>query len=274
MQVWDDILATAVVGTEQREFKLAAREDELGRLLAQLDNTDREGSLLRAASVVALYRSAGVAPSVDTHALPEACVPDEASRSSEASGQQLALMLDGEFREVLPEWLAAMHNAHKRVPEEHLRALLDHGSVEPPLRRAIVDVIGKRGEWLAAQNPDWLYATRRDEKHVWETGSREERLLLLKHLRATDPTKARELLATTWLQESAKDRVVFLEQFASGVNSSDEPFLNEALNDRSVEVRRTGRTLLASLPNSDFSRRLKDLANQVLSFNKPLIGKA
>src|SRR6185369_3042992 len=142
------------------------------------------------------------------------------------------------------------------------------------LRRAIVDVIGQRGEWLAAQNPDWYYAIQKDDKDVWETGSREERLLLLEHLRTTDPTKARELLATTWPQESAKDRVAFLEKFTTGVNSSDEPFLNEALHDRSVEVRRAARTLLASLPNSDFSRRLKDLANQILSFKKPLIGKA
>jgi hypothetical protein len=274
MQLWDDILATAVVGTEQREFRLAAREDELGRLLAQMDNDDREVSLLSAASVVSLYRSAGIAPPADMQQLPEVCFPDEALRSSPASGQHLALMLDGEFREVLPEWLAAMHKARKRVPEEHLPALLDQGRAELSLRRAIAHVIGERGEWLAAQNPDWYYAIQRDDKDVWETGSREERLLLLEHLRSTDPTKARELLATTWPQESAKDRVVFLEKFAAGVNSSDEPFLNEALRDRSVEVRRAARTLLASLPNSHFSRRLKELANQVLSFKKPLIGKA
>ncbi|HET7287227.1 MAG TPA: DUF5691 domain-containing protein, partial [Pyrinomonadaceae bacterium] len=169
---------------------------------------------------------------------------------------------------------AAMHKARKRVPEEHLPALLDHGSVETSLRRAILGVIGERGEWLAAQNPDWYYAFRRDDKDLWETGSREERLLTLEHLRNTDPTKARELLATTWPQESAKDRVVFLEKLAIGVNAGDEPFLNEALQDRSVEVRRAARTLLASLPNSHFSRRLKELANQMLSFKKPLIGKA
>ena len=126
MQIWDDILATAVVGTEQRELKLAAREDELGHLIAQIDNTDREGSLLSAASVVALYRSAGVAPPVDSHQLPEVSYPDEANRASAESAQHLALMLDGEFREALPEWLAAMSKARKRVPEEHLPALLDH----------------------------------------------------------------------------------------------------------------------------------------------------
>jgi hypothetical protein len=274
MQIWDDILATAVIGTEQRELKLAAREDELGRLLGQIDDKDRDSSLLTAASVVALYRSAGVAPPADAQPLPETSAADEVIRSSAASGQLLASMLGGEFSEVLPEWLAAMYRARKRVPEEHLPALLDHGRLDISLRPLIVTVLGQRGEWLAAQNPDWHYATRRDEKEVWETGTRDERVVLLEHLRTTDPMKASELLAVTWPQESAKDRVVFLEKFAVGLNAGDEPFLNEALHDRSVEVRRTARTLLAALPSSDFSRRLQGLAHQILSFKKPLIGKA
>ena len=273
MQTWEDILATAVVGTEQREFKLATGEDELGRLLGQLRNTDREGSLLSAASVVALYRGAGIAPPVDTLTSGEACDRDDASRGSVRTGQHLAFMLDGEFREVLPEWLAAMNKARKRVPEEHLPALLDYGRLETSLREMIVAVLGRRGEWLAARNPDWVYATRRDEKDVWETASRDERLLLLAQLRSTDAARARELLATTWAQESAKDRVVFLEKFATGLSPSDEAFLNEALQDRSVEVRRVARTLLAALP-SEFSRRLQELASEVLSFKKALIGKA
>src|SRR5687767_13693509 len=111
MQTWDELLATAVVGTEQRDFNLAARGDELGQLLAQTNNADREGSLLTAAAVLALYRSAGVAPPVDTQTAPEACAPDAAQRGSAASGQHLALMIDGQFREVLPKWLAAMNKA-------------------------------------------------------------------------------------------------------------------------------------------------------------------
>ena len=273
MQTWDDILATAVVGTEQRELRLAEGDDELGRLLAQISSTDREGSLLSAASVVALYRSAGVAPPADTQPLAEACAQDEMSRASLASGQHLALMLEGEFKEVLPEWLAAMNRAHKRVPEEHLPALLDHGRMEPALRRMIVAVLGRRGEWLAAQNPDWVYAIQRGEKDVWETGSREERLLLFEHLRSVEPTRARELLATTWSQEPVRDRVMFLGKFAIDLNSSDEPFLNEALHDRSIEVRRAARMLLTGLPHSELSRRLKELVGQVVSFKKPLIGK-
>ncbi|HEU5460535.1 MAG TPA: DUF5691 domain-containing protein [Pyrinomonadaceae bacterium] len=273
MQTWDDILATAVVGTEQRELRFAAREDDLGSLLAQISNTDREGVLLSAASVVGLYRSAGVAPPADTQLLPEASEQDEASRANRASGQHLALMLEGEFREVLLEWLAATNSAHKRVPEEHLPALLDLGRDQWNLRSTIIPVLGKRGEWLAAQNPDWSYATQRDEKDVWETGERQDRELLIEHLRDVDPGRARELLTTTWSQESAPERVAFLGRFVPGLSSSDEPFLNEALHDRSADVRSVARRLLARLP-SEYSRRLKELANQTLSFKKPLMGKA
>ena len=274
MQTWDDILATAVVGTEQREPRVVAREDELGSLLAQMSSTDREGLLLSAASIVGLYRSAGVAPPADTQPLLEACDEDDASRVNRTSGQHLALMLEGEFTEVLPEWLAAVSSAHKRVPEELLPALFERGREELSLRESIVAVMGRRGAWLASQNPDWVYATPREEKDVWETGTREERLLLLNQLRSVDPAKARELLATTWSQESAQDRAAFLDKLSTGLNSSDEPFLNEALNDRSRDVRRVARILLAVLPDSELSRRYKELANEILSFKKPLIGKA
>lgn len=274
MQTWDDILATAVVGTEQREFKLVAREDELGSLLAQINSADREVSLLSAAAVVALYRNAGAAAPVDTQALPEACSEDDVSRGSRATGRHLAMMLNGEFDDVLPEFLEALAKAGRRVPEELLPALLDHGHLKPSQRRAIAAVLGRRGVWLAAQNPEWAYATPRDEKDVWETGSQEERLYLLGHLRSVDPAKALELLATTWSQESAKDRTYFLARLAIGLSSSDEAYLNQGLQDRSADVRRQARGLLAGLPNSEFSQRVKAVASQMLSFKKPLIGKA
>lgn len=273
MQTWDDILATAVVGTEHRELRLPAREDELGRLLAQIGNTDRESLLLSAASVVGLYRSAGVVPPSDTQSLPDECDREDLIRGNRASAQHLALMLDEEFREVLKEWLAAMSRAHKRVPEEHLPALLSLGRDQWNYHSMILPVLGKRGEWLASQNPDWSYATQRDEKVVWETGERQDRELLIEHLRDVDPARARELLATTWSQEPANERVAYLARFVPGLSSSDEPFLNEVLHDRGVHVRRVARDLLARLP-SEFSRRLKELANQVVSFKKPLMGKA
>jgi hypothetical protein len=273
MQTWDNILAAAVIGTEHRQLDIVATESDLQHLLRQLSSTDPETELLSAASIVALYRKAGVTSSTDAHDLPEPAVLEERSRSSHASAQHLALMLSGEYREVLSEWLTLTDNASRRVPEELLPALLDHGSYDASLRAKIIAVLGQRGQWLARQNSDWSYVIQKDEKETWETGGREARLLLLDQLRNSDPAKARILVTSTWAQESARDRAAFLDRFATGLSANDEAFLIEALRDRSAEVRRTARTLLAGF-QSEFSRKLRELAHQLFSFRKPLIGKA
>src|SRR5262249_42282984 len=124
------------------------------------------------------------------------------------------------------------------------------------------------------QNPEWNYATQRDAKELWETGDRTQRLSLLSNLRKCDPGLARELLATTWSQESAKDRTAFLERLGVGVSYDDEEFLNKALLDRSADVRRVARETIPMLTNAQFTKRLKDLTAQVVTFKKPFLGSA
>src|SRR5688500_17199482 len=116
MQTWTDIVATAVVGTEQQELVLAPQDDELGHLLSQIESTDRESRILNAASLVTLYRRAGLVPATDTNVSFEVCEADEKPRVSNEAGQHLALMLEGEFKVVLHEWLRAVEMAGARVP--------------------------------------------------------------------------------------------------------------------------------------------------------------
>ncbi|MBD0269110.1 MAG: hypothetical protein ICV77_12555, partial [Cyanobacteria bacterium Co-bin8] len=52
-----------------------------------------------------------------------------------------------------------------------------------------------------------------------------------------------------------------------GLSLADEPFLEEALTDRSKEVRRTAADLLASLPKSRLCRRLVEQVQQHVFFN-------
>ena len=274
MTIWQEILATAVVGTERQELSLPLEKDEIGRVLSGLDVSDREGALLRAAAVVSLYRRSGFRPLADAHSPAEVCEKEETEACSSEASQHLALMLAGEFKEALPEWLTALGSARRRVPEEHLPALLDKGQTEQGLRPLILPVIGSRGRWLASQNSAWQWAAARDESEVWETGSRDERLFLLRQLRAADPTRARELLSATWNAEAAKDRQTFLETFISRMSDTDEPFLSEALRDRSAEVRRTAGELLLRLPSSRLRRRVSERVSALLSYQRPKLGKA
>ena len=154
-------------------------------------------------------------------------------------------MLSDEFRELLPEWLAALAAVNKRVPEELLPSLLAHGKSNDALREAINQVIGVRGVWLAAQNSDWDFVIGKLDESVWETGSRLQRLALLEKLRASDSARARELVAETWSEEKPEDRAAFLTTFITGLSLADEPFLEAALDDRRKEVRKAAADLLA-----------------------------
>jgi hypothetical protein len=239
----------------------------LGHLLARLDGPEREQVLLRAAAAVSLYQRAGQLPEARGEPLPPPCERDEQPRCSPHAGQRLALMLQGQYQEVLPEWLAAVARAGQRVPENLLPDLLDLGRAQSDLRDAIGPVLGQRGRWLAAQNPDWDYGATGDgdDETLWQTGRRAARRALLQRLRGQDPARARELLAATWAEETPEDRAAFLSTLQTGLSRADEPFLEEALDDRRKEVRRTAADLLARLPESGLSQRMLERVRPLLT---------
>ncbi|NUP23534.1 MAG: hypothetical protein HOZ81_47270, partial [Streptomyces sp.] len=67
---------------------------------------------------------------------------------------------------------------------------------------------------------------------------------------------ARELLTTTWATERAEDRLMFLDSLRTGLDADDEPFLEQALADRSRNVRATAAELLSALPGSALAARM------------------
>src|SRR5262249_1614132 len=176
---------------------------------------DREGSLLGAASLASIYERAGSLPLKDTQPTPKACEPDAAPRCGERAAIHLTMMLRGEYRDLLPEGMAKAAAAGGRAPEELLPQLLELGRTRE-LLEAILPVLGARGRWLAAQNPDWSYAVGGFDETLWETGNSEQRRAVLAELRKRDTTRARELLASTWSQESPKDRADFLAALENG----------------------------------------------------------
>jgi Family of unknown function (DUF5691) len=282
MDLWNDIVAAAVLGVERRPFEIPRSDGALGALLARLDPTDREGALLAAAGAVALYRRAGRLPRPASAPIAPACPPDERPACSSRAARRLATLLEGNHRALLPEWLAELDRAGWRVAEVMLPDLLELGRAQPDLRPAILPALGVRGRWLAAQNLDWSYASfelRVLSSEVeseqlktlnskltteWETGTRAARLTLIREVRGVAPELARELIATTWASEKADDRAAFLGLFDVGLSMDDEPFLESALDDRGKEVRRAAAALLRRLPESRLVARMLDRVQPLL----------
>ena len=175
MNIWQDIHTTALVGTERKTLTPISQTNQLSELLSQINYSDPEGALLSAAAIISLYQKAREIPITDNQPLPTPCQIDDNLSCSPLSAQHLKVMLLKERQQLLPEWLAAAAVARKQIPPYYLPELLELGRTSPHLRLAIMPVLGKRGSWLAAQNPEWDYVVGEDIEVTWKIGSSEER---------------------------------------------------------------------------------------------------
>ncbi len=262
---WQEILSAATLGTERANVAFAPITGQVGELIKQIDASNAERYLLRVSALITLYRKAGRVPSLTKTLPPPACEPDELPRCSPMAASRLASILSGSYRNTLPEWLMLAEGNGARAPEELLPELLDWGAANPDHIELLLPVIGRRGLWLASLNPAWemiqtaqiaISAQANQLEEIWQTGDRKSRRLLLRLVRGKSAALGRNLVASTWGEESAKDRAAFLETFEANLNMQDEPFLETALDDRSKEVRQTAASLLARLPQSGLVERI------------------
>ncbi|MFE2207380.1 DUF5691 domain-containing protein [Streptomyces rubiginosohelvolus] len=270
---WEELVTSALLGTDRRPP--APRGGPVP--------ADAPAALLDAAALHTVRRRAGLLPAVP-EARPEPAAPDPRPALPEAARHRLAHLLAGrsapsgggrrgtapDLTELIPQWLAIADRRGFRAPAALLPALLDAARARTDLRPQALAFAGPRGMWLAGLNPDWKFALRGSASgapqpdltdpdavaRLWEEGLFAERVALLDAVRAQDPPAALALLATTWPAERAEDRLMFLDSLRSGLGGADEPFLEQALSDRSRNVRATAAELLSALPESALAGRM------------------
>ena len=168
------------------------------------------------------------------------------------------------------------------LPSKLLPAALDAGKRSTTLRGALLPVLGPRGRWLAARNPDWEYASSAVRpthaaaevgQLAWQEASHSDRLAFFCQLRQQNPAAARELLLAGLGELPAKERIEFVIGVSVNLQPEDEVLLEPLLKDRSREVRATAASLLARLPDSVHARRLIAWLAPLVTLHKGLFGK-
>ena len=157
--------------------------------------------------------------------LPSPSKKESTTPCSQQSSNHLSLILNGTYEPALSEFLSQLINNKKALPPQMLPDLLDQCLSSPELWQKLRFSIGERGEWLIQQNPDWQILTATPQKIDWETGTRDQRIALLKHLRKTEPRKVIPIIKETWEEDSLKDRVKFIESLKINLSKKDESFL-------------------------------------------------
>ncbi|MFJ5729724.1 DUF5691 domain-containing protein [Streptomyces paradoxus] len=269
---WEGLVTTALLGTDRRTPPGTA------------PGPDAPLALLDAAAVATVRRRAGLRPARAAER-PQAAPKDARPALPPAAARRLAMLLADrpgpsgggrrgaapDLTELLPQWLAVANARGFAPPPQVLPALLDAARGRTDLRPAALEFAGPRALWLARLNPDWRFALRaapgggaalphvQDDdgiRQLWQEGLFAERVALLSALRSRDPAAARDLLVTTWATERAEDRLMFLDSLREGLGPDDEPFLEQALADRSRNVRATAAELLSALPGSALAARM------------------
>ncbi|MEU0003115.1 DUF5691 domain-containing protein [Streptomyces sp. NPDC006314] len=269
---WEDLVTHALLGTDRRPLAHGT--------------SDRTApvALLDAAAVATVRRRAGLRPARAARR-PEPAPEDPRPALPGAAARRLAMLLadrsggaaggrrgsSPDLMELLPQWLAAANAHGYAAPPQALPVLLDAARGRTDLRPAALAFAGPRALWLARLNPDWRFALRAAPgggaalpdpgdaeavRRLWQEGLFAERAALLGVLRARTPALARDLLASTWATERAEDRLMFLDSLRTGLSAEDEPFLEQALGDRSRNVRATAAELLSGLPDSALAARM------------------
>ncbi|WP_055493249.1 DUF5691 domain-containing protein [Streptomyces sp. TP-A0356] len=269
---WEELVTVALLGIDRRTPPWLPP----GR--------EAPAALLDLAAVETVRRRAGLRPAPAGPRL-EPAAADPRPPLPPAAARRLAMLLSDrpgqggggrrgtapDLMELLPQWLSLANEHGFAPPPEALPGLLDAARGRTDLRPAALAFAGPRALWLARLNPDWRFALRSapgggselpspDEpdrvQRLWKEGLFAERVALLSALRARQPAVARALLATSWATERAEDRLMFLDSLRTGLESADEPFLEQALSDRSRNVRATAAELLSALPESALAARM------------------
>lgn len=169
--------------------------------------------------------------------------------------------------------------AGKTLPASVLPSALIAGQRQQALRAALLPVLGHRGRWLAAQNPDWKYAADTGARApepatVWEHGTFVDRLAWFRSLRGKDPAAARSLLQGSLGELAAKERLEFLQAMGPSLQPEDASLLEPLLaKDRSRDVRYEAARLLALLPDTAHAQRLRGWIAPLVTPRRGLLGK-
>ncbi|MFB7435776.1 DUF5691 domain-containing protein [Streptomyces microflavus] len=270
---WEELVTSALLGTDRRPPVAPG-----GHVPA-----DGPVALLDAVALHTVRRRAGLLPAVPG-ARPEPTPHDPRPQLPEAARHRLAQLLADraapaasgrrgaapDLTELIPQWLATANRRGFRAPAALVPPLLDAARARTDLRPQALTFAGPLGLWLAALNPEWKFALRGSAggslvpdtsdpeavRRLWEEGLFAERIALLDAVRVREPGAALALLTTTWPTERAEDRLMFLDSLRTGLGAGDEEFLEQALADRSRNVRATAAELLSALPSSAFAGRM------------------
>ena len=266
MNIWKDIVKQALIGTERGQLPEATK-NQLQKFGIDI-NADSAEIILKASALLSKMKRAGYQPIKNITEPPVIALPETQIICSTTSVRHLMLIMSGGYKDALPEFLAILAEVGKRLPEEVLPEVLEMGKNKQKQWDLFRKIIGERGEWLVRQNPEWQYIILDTNIENWETGTKAERLALLRHWRTAEPLQALKMLQSSWKFENINDKLDFLKILEINLSTADEVFLEKSLDAKRKEERKLAAKLLSKIPESQLIQRMYQRIAPLLSIQK------
>jgi Family of unknown function (DUF5691) len=271
MDFWNNIINTAMIGTDKKNIdaaELSADLQEAATIIQANEAIDREEKFLQITALAFNYRQAGVTPFHKEEIILQQCPPEEKSYCNAAAMQVLKDIQSEESIPLLKFWLQQCNAKDQLVQPELIPSLLAEGVQQKKLQTDIAACCGKRGDWLGGFNETWNFSQNQTAEQLWQTGTPEQRKAILKDTFAINPSLAREWLQQTWAQEDASTKTSFLEIFSTNISEADITFLESLSAEKSKKVKDEAIRLLKQIPASPVVQLYQQVLQQSVELKK------
>ena len=275
MSIMDPLVRSALIGIREGSEADSATGTAIDSL--PLPSSGRERELLLKAGARAIYAMSGYVPA--KIAAMEATTAEDLPICTPLVAELFKALLTRSEDELPAMAFTRMREARLVLAPHLLPMALDTRDAET--RRLLHPLLGKRGLWLSRFNPAWLWASEMLEappgsvpanaQVLWQEGSRDQRIEVLRRVRAADPGLAREWILATWRREKAELRAELLPALKVHLSPADEPLLEQALDDRAGGVRAAAAEILRTLSTSAFAGRMLARADSLLTYSKGVL---
>ena len=262
--MWQELVKTSLLGTERTELS-----DELKALLKELKLPKVPSSEQELLQLLSVYSSIKKSTIGETKIeIQKFETPLESQTCNAEAANCLKLILKGMHGDAFSEFIGLLERKEQVLPPAMLPDLFQDAITNKKLWKEIKHLIGDRGEWLLAQNPDWQHLAEQPMEVDWTLASKEVRVMLIKYWRQNEPSKAIEAIQSIWSEEDWKSKADFLKRLEVGLSEKDEPFLNECLSDKRKEVRKAAGELLLKIPESEYAVELFEFLKKYIYLKK------
>ena len=288
MNRWEELLRTAILGTERQ--KLSDLPLPLGLETIQIPtDVSPEKKLLILAAIESSYQKAGYLPAVYEAAMP-ATFPQEWNEeftreqipvirelfmlwnpkdsTNTAFLYQILLHLEqkGDYRlfpgEMLKETLDLCLQINKSNVSVHD---FEHIYHQYQISRKLFTRTGARGEYLATLNPAWK-SIRDKMKLNFDHGTMTDRIFLLHELLQTDETEAFQLLKSEWKDLNGEEKEAFVHVILKHGNIPEELTFWESVyqKEKRAKLKQQLLTIVLQFPQSSvFQKRISQYKNGI-----------